>query len=255
MYQFFSLLTRPSCFLFLLLGAALAALWWRRQEKRRRLVWATAFYVLLAVLATPAAGHLALGTLEWSYPAGGELPADAEAIVVLSGYVRPQDGVRPRPELGTDTLYRCLHGLTLSRSNRHLPIVVSGGIPPGVPTQVPFADTMRAFFVEMGVPPEQVWPEARSTTTHENAVETAELLHTRGIRRIVLVTDAEHMRRAAGCFRKQGLEVTPSACNHVATQFHWQLRDFLPCSEGLAMAERTTHEWLGLGYYWLRGRL
>ncbi len=114
---------------------------------------------------------------------------------------------------------------------------------------------MRDFLVELGVPPSHIWMEGRARTTHENAVESAQMLAARDVQRIVLVTDAEHMLRSVGCFRKQGLEVVPRACNHGATEFHWQVRDFLPSAEGLARVESVAHEWVGTLYYWLRGRL
>lgn len=255
MYHLLSLLTRPTTLLFLVLAAAIAVLWWKRLESPRRLRWVTIPFVLLALLSTPAAGFLALGTLEWSYPPHEDIPAETQALVVLAGYVRPQDAVRLRAELGSDTLYRCLHAAALHRRANDLPILVSGGLPDGVPPGPPFAEAMRTFLVELGVPTERIWVEDRSRTTHENAEESARLLRERGIERIVLVTDAEHMRRSAGCFRKQGLDVTPSPCNHAATQFHGQLRDFLPGADGAGRVERAAHEWLGTLYYWLRGRL
>ena len=255
MYHLLTLLARPGSLLFLVVALALANLWRKRQESRRRLAWVTVPFVLLAVLSTPAVGFLALGTLEWAYPPHEEVPEDAQAIVVLAGYVRPQDAVRPRAELGADTLYRCLHAVALHRRAKELPILVSGGLPDGVPPGPAFAEAMRDFLVEMGVPASQVWVEDRSRTTAENAEESARLLRDRGVERVVLVTDAEHMRRSAGCFRKQGLDVTPSPCNHAATEFHWQLRDVVPGADGAARTERAAHEWVGIVYYWLRGRL
>jgi uncharacterized SAM-binding protein YcdF (DUF218 family) len=255
MYHFLSLVTQPFFILFLLLGLVIARFWWKRELTRGRLVWLTVLFLLLLALSTPAAGFLALGTLEWPYPPRAEIPDDVQAIVVLAGYVRPKDDVRPQPELASDTLYRCLHALTLRRRLPELPILVSGGLPESVPKGPPYAETMRDFLVEWGVPSSKVWLEDESRTTYENAIESCRILRERGIERIVLVTDAEHMLRAERCFHKQGIDVAPSACNHTATQFHGQLRDFLPSGDGAFRVERAAHEWLGTFYYWLRGRL
>src|SRR5262249_37927778 len=55
-----------------------------------------------------------------------------------------------------------------------------------------------------------------SRTTYENAVESARLLNDRDMPRVVLVTDAAHLRRAVACFRKQGLDVIPCGSHYRA---------------------------------------
>ncbi len=255
MYHLLTLVVQPLFLLFLVTGLALANLWRKRRETRRRLAWVTVPFLLLGLLSTPPVSHVAVGTLEWSYPPEEVVPEDAGAIVVLAGNVRPRDTVRTRAELGADTLSRCLHALALHRRAPDLPLLVSGGLPDGGPNDEPFATAMRDFLVEMGVPPGRIWTEEQSRTTHENAVQCARILRERGVTRIILVTEADHMRRAAGCFRKQNLDVAPSACNHTATEFHLEIRDFFPSAKEAYRVERAAHEWLGIGYYWLRGRL
>ena len=61
----------------------------------------------------------------------------------------------------------------------------------------PLGQMMKDLLVELGVPPEQIIVEDRSTSTYENAVECRQLLVERQMTRIVLVTDALHMRRAS----------------------------------------------------------
>jgi uncharacterized SAM-binding protein YcdF (DUF218 family) len=48
--------------------------------------------------------------------------------------------------------------------------------------------------------------EAGSRNTRENAVESARVAAARGWRRLLLVTSAQHVPRALGCFRAVGLE-------------------------------------------------
>lgn len=68
-------------------------------------------------------------------------------------------------------------------------------------------------------PPENgrrpVRPPCRSRGTYDLSKRpgSKELLGERGIRRVVLVTEAVHMRRSASCFEKQGFEVIPAPCH------------------------------------------
>ena len=73
---------------------------------------------------------------------------------------------------------------------------------------------MRDFLIEQGIEDSCLIVESQSENTYENAVESGKLLRTRGVRHVVLITDADHMFRASRCFRKQGLEVTPSPVRH-----------------------------------------
>jgi uncharacterized SAM-binding protein YcdF (DUF218 family) len=119
-----------------------------------------------------------------------------------------------------------------------------------------YAEVMRDFLVAHGVPPSKVVVEGRSRSTYENAVETGRLLGGLGVRRVVLVTDAAHMWRAEACFRAQGVEVTPSACNHRWPVYYWRnASHLLPSAAGAADVSVAYHEWVGLLTYWLRGRL
>ena len=70
--------------------------------------------------------------------------------------------------------------------------------------------------------------EDRSRTTHENAFETARLLRKPARRKVMLVTDATHLRRTVVCFQAQGIEDVPRGANHRATKFDWTVIPFLP---------------------------
>ena len=135
------------------------------------------------------------------------------------------------------------------------PILVSGGqLEEGRPDPTA-AGAMRDFLVRCGVPAPAIITEGRAANTYENAVESCRLLRERGIRRIVLVTDAAHMRRAEACFRAQGVDVVPSACAHRANEYHFEWRDLAPDVRSAADVDQAWHEWVGLAVYRLRGRL
>jgi uncharacterized SAM-binding protein YcdF (DUF218 family) len=246
-------LLTPLALLHLLVLIGLARLWWKHKEARRRVLGVAVPFLLLYLLSTPPAAYLSLNPLERPYPPTEEVPADAEAIVVLAGSIREANSVRPRPEPGPETLYRCLHAATLHRTAPQLPVVVSGGADGrGGPA---YAHVMRDFLLGQGVKASSLVVEDRSRNTYENAVESCRLLRERGLRRVVLVTDASHMRRAAGCFRAQGAEVIPSACNHIESQFTLVPSDIVPRAQSVSGVDKAFHEWIGLLVYRVRSRL
>jgi uncharacterized SAM-binding protein YcdF (DUF218 family) len=253
MYYLVAAMVRPLVMAYVAVAVALVALW-RSRASRRRLVVLTAAVLLLALLSLPITSYLALGSLEWSYPRLVSRPADAPAIVVLAGSIWPATPDESRFEPGTDTLYRCLRAAELYRE-APCPILVSGGKVQPTDAGPPLAEVMRDFLITQGVRPEDLIVESSSRTTYENAVDSARLLNERDIHRVVLVTDAVHLRRAVACFRKQGLDVVPCGCHYRALGRNGGLTDYLPDPSAAAGVEEAAHEWLGLTLYWLTGRI
>jgi uncharacterized SAM-binding protein YcdF (DUF218 family) len=161
---------------------------------------------------------------------------DAKAIVILGGGVR-----RDAPEYGGDTL----GALTLARVRygarvaRHtgLPVLVSGG---SVLGGEPEATMMRASLEgEFNVPVR--WTEARSRTTHENAVMSAEVLRAAGIQRVLLVTHGFDMRRATAEFAAQGIQTIPAPTGQRGGT-HDTVLHYLPSMSGLLTSYFATYE-------------
>jgi uncharacterized SAM-binding protein YcdF (DUF218 family) len=161
--------------------------------------------------------------------------ADADAIVVLGGAVLGE--CVPN----TNSMRRVVRGARLFKAGRAPVFLVTGGAVDGA---CPVADAMSDFARELGVPPDTIVAERRSHNTWENGVMSAPLLRERHVRRILLVTDRLHMRRAAAVFVRQGFEVEPSA---------------VPIFEGhpdnVSMLAAGIREAAALAYYRLRGRL
>jgi uncharacterized SAM-binding protein YcdF (DUF218 family) len=253
MYYVVAELLRPLVMAYVAVAVALFALW-RSRASRRRLIALTAAVVLLALLSLPVTSYLALGSLEWSYPPLATRPRDVPAIVVLAGAMCPAAFDESQFEPGADTLYRCLRAAELYRAES-CPIVVSGGKVHPTDAGPPLAEVMRDFLLTQGVRPDDLIVESSSRTTYENAVDSARLLNDQDIHRVVLVTDAAHLRRAVACFRKQGLDVVPCGCHYRALGRNGGPADYLPDPSAAAGVEDAAHEWFGLAFYWLTGRI
>jgi uncharacterized SAM-binding protein YcdF (DUF218 family) len=97
----------------------------------------------------------------------------------------------------------------------------------------------------MGVPATAMLLEGQSRTTTENAADTARLLQARGIRKILLVTSALHMRRARGLFERAGFEVVPAPTDYEVVQRPFRLLDVMPDTEALDGSGRAIKEIVG----------
>ena len=231
--------------------AAAVALWrgWRRSAR----VLAAAAFAWLWFWATPIAADLVVPQLVERYPVRhiDDLP-NADAIVVLSGNVRPGSARRPYPLFGA-TGDRLLHGARMFNAGLAPVVVVSGGVVWPREGRRTMASAMRDMLVALGVPSDAVLVEGRSRTTRQNAVYTAELAAEHGFERVHLVADGVHMQRATATFRKVGLEPVPVVlASGTRVGAHRALR-FLPSASQLSASSAAIRERLGLFIYRLRG--
>lgn len=239
---------------FLLVIVCIAAALLQPRFRAARFVSAAAAVAIL-LWAWPPLEALFSGTLEWWFRASPLPSATADAIVVLSASVFPADPSQPEDMPGHGTYLRCARAAWLYHHWKPLPIVVSGG---PLRTSGPItlaAPAMARTLEEAGIPSSLIWIEDRSHTTYENALYTAALLRPRGIRRIALVTEGYHLLRSVKCFEHQGLAVVPVACSYRTLRFHAALRQFLPTPQEMVYNEETLHEWIGLVWYAVRGRI
>jgi uncharacterized SAM-binding protein YcdF (DUF218 family) len=255
MYRFLVDLLQPFLVLHLVTACLLALLWLKAKEIRRRVLVVSIAFAVLFLASTRAVSYVALGTLEWRHPPRSTRGADTEAIVVLGGGILQADEVRKEAKLSDSTLRRCNCAAELYRRGDPCVVVVSGGKVDPTEPGLPSAQLMRSFLIECGVRESDVVVEDRSRTTYENAVESGRILREIGISKIAVVTDATHLPRSERCFRTQGFEVVPCGCYYRATRFDWRVFDFLPSAGAATEMQDLFHEWLGMIWYFLHGRI
>ena len=255
MYDFVTWFFRPYTLLLVCLIVALVRAWWLERECRRRLVWLIIPLLALISLSTPTAAFLALGSLEWSYPPTERTPNSDDVVIVLTGSMSIPDRVRRKAELGESSLYRSQHTAELYKRGAPQLVIVSGGKVDANRPGPACSEVMRDYLIQLGVEPSHILVEAGSRNTYESAVACRELLRSQPHDGVFLVTEATHMARSHACFRAQGIEVVPAPCHHRATEFRWSIWEFLPSSSGLNTVETAAHEWIGMIWYWLKGRI
>ncbi len=229
-----------------LLLLALFAVW------RRRRGAAAVLLTVLVLLAMPGIADLLTGTLERGVP-----PTrldGAQAILVLGGDLDRDGSGTAVP--GPLTLDRLRDGAALARRSG-LPVAVTGGPAwrGGPPIGTVMADSLQRDF---GVPAR--WVETRSTDTWDNARDSEVLLAPFGIRRVLVVTQAWHMRRSLLAFRHSGLLAIPAAVWRTGYPSAGGGGSGLVVLAGILLPRVSAwqrsyfalHEWIGIGWYRLR---
>lgn len=193
----------------MLLGLALGK--WRAWS--RRTLWIAAGFLFVA---GSEASQAVLARVERQYP---DVPIadqpNTQTIVLLGGAIMRPGGIHRHSGL-IDSSDRILHAFRLFKAGKAPMIFIAGGNNPleggrRAPEAALIADLLR----EWGVPQEAIEFEGASINTHENAQNAWAALHPRGIGRILLVTSASHMPRAAATFRKAGFDVVPAPADFI----------------------------------------
>lgn len=234
----------PPFSLVLLLVAALVL-----HRKRPRMALSLIFLVAVALfaLSTPWVGGVLRKSLEVSNPVNLQAPPTADAIVVLGGGRRTQAREYGGDTLNSYSLERLRYAVRLHRATQ-LPILATGGMPGG--GSISEGALMRKVSTEELHTPVR-WIEEAALTTWDNARFSAPILRKAGMKRILLVTDAAHLRRAVPLFEQQGLEVIPAGV-HFSNARIDNLLSLLPSAAGLRDSHYALHEWLGILWYRIR---
>ncbi len=145
----------------------------------------------------------------WAQAYGGPInQPKGDVLILLSAAGDDRGGI------SYSSYWRARQGIFAWQTGGFKKIVVSGGGGPGI----------FNFLVAEGVPREALIAEWKSTSTRENAINTARLIPNLPGRK-VLLTSEFHMYRAQRVFRKLGIEVTPMAVPDVLhSTEHWSGR-------------------------------
>ncbi|MEV0332301.1 YdcF family protein [Nocardia sp. NPDC050717] len=165
-------------------------------------------------IATPAPDPLADGLANAAHSiagvAGIDLPRSygPETAIVVLGYGLLPDGTM-RAELG-NRLHAALIQALMSPSS---PVIVTGGNPRNGVTE---AQVMAEWLQLRGVPARRIHTETQAGSTVQNAEFAAKVMEALGVHKAVLITSADHMRRALENFLAVGVPVVATMTPDVA---------------------------------------
>jgi len=103
---------------------------------------------------------------------------------------------------------RINHSIDLYRNGKVRKIILTGG--QGNKDELTEAAEARQFAVRNGVPERDILVEERSHTTYENLVNAKQVADANGLKKVLIVSDPLHMKRAVAMASDVGLEAYPS---------------------------------------------
>lgn len=167
----------------------------------------------------------------------------AQAIVLLGGGLRDSKELFAKLATNQIAVERVRYAAFLARETA-LPILITGSAPNGMSEAAVMANELQLFYQ---VPTK--WLEQKAKTTKENAQYTQQILFPEGIKKIILVTNQWHMKRAKMLFEQQGFEVLPASVGAGATPetYGMNIMYFIPQAGAMNTNMMALKEWIG---YW-----
>jgi uncharacterized SAM-binding protein YcdF (DUF218 family) len=239
-----------------LMGGLLLSLRARASRRGPRLLMAGAC-LYLVWLWSPLA-EIAIRSLEVQYPPLLQPPVVAlDRIVVLAGYGETHPTIPVTSNVSPHTLCNLVEGLRLYHQMPGAKLLMAGGRlrQDDQPVAHIMADLLRA----LGVPADDILVEGQSQTTYENLLYVKGLL---GTQPFVLVAAACDLPRAMAVGHKLGMApVAAPACIWTLQQSpEVSVRGVVdgmltPSLERLARLQWAFHEYVGLLWYKMLGRI
>ena len=229
-----------------------------KNQLRKKRAFITSF-VLLVFFTNGFISNQFMKLVEMESVSRSELVETYEMGILLGGMISIQsDTTLISFNQNGDRLFQTIE---LYRSGKIKKILISSGS--GMVQLQSFKESylIKKYLGKIGVPSEDVFIETISNNTYQNAVESKKTLEQQfgDINQMTfpLITSASHMRRAKGCFQKQGINVIPySTTKRVKPgTFIFRYEMILPDPHALSSWKVIMHELIGYTIYKFRGYL
>ncbi|WP_353929357.1 YdcF family protein [Okeanomitos corallinicola TIOX110] len=201
-------------------------------------------------------------SLEWQNIPLKEIP-QAEAIIVLGGATKSAIWPRTAPDL-SESGDRVIYAAQLYRQKKAPIIILSGGRINWRGSGFAESADMANILTSLGIPADAIIQESESLNTYQNAVNVKQILASRNIKKVLLVTSAMHTPRAIKIFQRQGIDVIPAPTDFLISQAEIQelastpkaaILNLLPDANNLNQFTTALKEYIGSFVYSLRGWL
>ena len=200
--------------------------------------------------------HALARVLEERFPRP-DLPPDVAGIVLLGGAERiTASGVHGEPLLNASGT-RYVAALRLAVRYPQARLVHTGGArrPGGGQGLVSESGIAAAVLEGSGLDQRRIVYESVARDSCEHPARVRELVRPAPGETWVVVTSAMHVPRVVGCFRAAGWpDVVPYPTDFRVVAGDWD-RGTFRIADNLALLDAALHEWVGLAYYRLTGRI
>jgi len=169
---------------------------------------------------------------------------------VLGGGHASDPGLPVTSQISFESLARLTEAVRLYRSLPGTKLILSGG------AVFDPVSNARIYFKTariMDVPARDLVLSEKARDTEEEAHLIQEMV---GRDPLILVTSASHMPRAVASFRKRGMDPIPAPAAHLVKEQSYRAPgDFFPSAGDLHKAQMAVHEYLGIAWSKLSGRI
>jgi len=220
------------------------------------------FFLLmyLYVVSAPVTSRVVMA--RWWVPDTVDYGKHYEAAMVLGGVVDYKWYVRHLVP-GEREIFKhlsCYH--QLGKSSARILMAVTA-IKSGLADKILLSDVtikginetkiLTDFFVKQGIAEEKIVVYGRPSNTLAEARNVKKYAEQQGMKDIILITSASHMRRASAFFRKQGLNPALLSVSRDTRPITWE--SFVPSSDGLEDTYGMLYEIVGYTAYSFMGKL
>ena len=170
--------------------------------------------------------------------------------VVLGGGFAYSNANFPDRVFFRDHINRLTEAMELYHTGKIRKIILSGGV--GGLSRFKDLETehIKSFLLENNWPDSVILVESTSRNTMENAKNTKAILDAKNYNnKILLITSALHMPRAAACFKKQGMPFDAYPADYQQKDKVELLQFILPGMDVVGEWHAVFHEWIGTMVY------
>lgn len=247
-------LLSPLCWALFLFALAIP---WRvrsaRRGRRRRRAFGIAAFAIVLVFSCPSVSNAITGYTESGAVTTYRPDVVYDTVIVLGGMGDENIWKTKGEPAWNDNVERILVAQRLLVEGKAKTAIVSGG-----PMNAAFAEWSEAKQLALqlrrsGIADDRILVEDRALNTRDNAVYSAELARAHGFRRILAITSAFHVPRAAAAFQKVGLDVDWLPVDWRTDSRGLELGRLLPRAGALSQSTAMLRELFGRLVYKLTG--
>lgn len=151
---------------------------------------------------------------------------------------------------------RITDAIQLYKTGKVKQLLISGGSGSLLHPELIESTRIKDYLLAIGIPETDIIIDAESDNTYQNAVNSIEMIHARNPdSTVLLITSGTHMRRAAGCFKKAGMNVERFSTDIHSIPFEFGFGLFIPSAGTMITWGGLIKEWVGYLVYWIVGYL